>query len=357
MSPVKFFENLQNRIKREWKLAFVSAVVIGMMIHLPVLLSDIPNHDGLDSLYFDQNMITSGRWFLMVACGFSSFYSLPWVIGLLGFLFLGMTAAALVEILEVKKSWAVILISGLLVSFPVLTSTFAYVFTLDGYMLALLLATLSVLFTKKYRYGFLPGALCLAFSMGVYQAYLSFAMILSIFALLDSFAGAGTVREKLSGVARFLLMGIVGTAGYYGILQLLLTIQGKQLASYQGIDGMTSGGSSGGIVTTVARMYRDFAAFTLKGNVLFRNGISALACGVLGLAAMGVLVALVLKRKWWKRVTFFAIIVAVAVLLPPVTNVILLVSPSVNYHLLMRYQWVLYFIGATAFVSRYTPET
>ena len=225
MSPVKFFENLQNRIKREWKLAFVSAVVIGMMIHLPVLLSDIPNHDGLDSLYFDQNMITSGRWFLMVACGFSSFYSLPWVIGLLGFLFLGMTAAALVEILEVKKSWAVILISGLLVSFPVLTSTFAYVFTLDGYMLALLLATLSVLFTKKYRYGFLPGALCLAFSMGVYQAYLSFAMILSIFALLDSFAGAGTVREKLSGVARFLLMGIVGTAGYYGILQLLLTIQ------------------------------------------------------------------------------------------------------------------------------------
>ncbi len=111
---MKFFENLQNRIKREWKLAFVSAVVIGMMIHLPVLLSDIPNHDGLDSLYFDQNMITSGRWFLMVACGFSSFYSLPWVIGLLGFLFLGMTAAALVEILEVKKSWAVILISGLL---------------------------------------------------------------------------------------------------------------------------------------------------------------------------------------------------------------------------------------------------
>lgn len=357
MSPVKFFENLQNRIKREWKLAFVSAVVIGMMIHLPVLLSDIPNHDGLDSLYFDQNMITSGRWFLMVACGFSSFYSLPWVIGLLGFLFLGMTAAALVEILEVKKSWAVILISGLLVSFPVLTSTFAYVFTLDGYMLALLLATLSVLFTKKYRYGFLPGALCLAFSMGVYQAYLSFAMILSIFALLDSFAGAGTVREKLSGVARFLLMGIVGTAGYYGIMQLLLTIQGKQLASYQGIDGMTSGGSSGGIVTTVARMYRDFAAFTLKGNVLFRNGISALACGALGLAVMGVLVALVVKRKWWKRVTFFAIIVAVAVLLPPVTNVILLVSPSVNYHLLMRYQWVLYFIGATAFVSRYTPET
>jgi len=40
------------------------------------LLSDIPNHDGLSSMYFDQNMITSGRWFLSVACGFSSYFTI-----------------------------------------------------------------------------------------------------------------------------------------------------------------------------------------------------------------------------------------------------------------------------------------
>ena len=61
------------KLKKEWKLAFFSAVVIGLLVHMPALLLDIPNHDGLDSLYFDQNMITSGRWFLMVACGMSSF--------------------------------------------------------------------------------------------------------------------------------------------------------------------------------------------------------------------------------------------------------------------------------------------
>lgn len=357
MSPEKFLQTVQKKIKREWKVAFLSAVIIGLLIHLPIMLSDIPNHDGLDSLYFDQNMITSGRWFLMVACGFSSFYSIPWVIGLLGFLFLGITAAVLTEIFEVKKSWAIVLISGLLVAFPALTSTFAYVFTLDGYMLALLLAVLAVFFTKRYRYGFPAGALCLAFSMGVYQAYLSFAMVLSILVLLDSFAGTGSTREKLRIVCRFLAMGVTGAAAYYGILQLLLRVQGKELASYQGIDGMTAGAAGESMTATIMHMYRDFFAFTLKGNVLFNNPVSALACGVLVLSAVGVLFAMVLKRKWWKSLRFFAIIIAACVLLPPVTNVILFISPSVNYHLLMRYQWVLYLMGAMAFVSRYADES
>ena len=181
MTPTQAFRTLYHNIRREWKVAFFTCFVAGLLIHMPVLISDIPNHDGLDSIYADQNMITSGRWFLTVACGLSSYYNLPWLIGILGLAYLGCAAAALCEILEVRKPWAVMLVSGLLTAFPALASTFAYVYTLDGYMLALLLAVLSVLLVKKYRRGFLPGAACLAFSMGIYQGYLSFAMILSIF--------------------------------------------------------------------------------------------------------------------------------------------------------------------------------
>ena len=181
LAPENGIRMIYGKIKREWKGAFLTCFLLGLVVHMPIMLSDIPNHDGLDSIYFDQNMITSGRWFLMAACGASSFYTLPWVIGLLGLLFLSCTAAALCELLEIRKIWAAALAGGMLVSFPALASTFAYVFTLDGYMLAMLLAVLAVLFTKKFRYGYVPGAVCLSFSMGVYQAYLSFAMILSIF--------------------------------------------------------------------------------------------------------------------------------------------------------------------------------
>nr|WP_289766220.1 glucosyltransferase domain-containing protein [uncultured Acetatifactor sp.] len=354
MAPGQAFGTLYRKIRKEWKVAFFTCFVLGLLIHMPVLLSDIPNHDGLDSMYFDQNMITSGRWFLTVACGFSSYYTLPWLIGILGLVFLGCAAAALCELLEVRKTWAVMLVSGLLVSFPALASTFAYVYTLDGYMLALLLAVLAVLFVKRWKRGFVPGALCLAFSMGIYQGYLSFAMILSVFAVWMLLAGEGTasLKEKLSGALHYLYMGALGAGLYFVILQALLRIQGKELDHYQGIDGLGGGGFlSRGILAGVSGMYRDFFAFTFKGNVLFQNVFSLAACCVLaGLAAM-VAFLLIGRRKCWKNPLLFGIMGLLLLLLPAVTNVILVISPSVNYHLLMRYQWVLYAIGAVALIS------
>lgn len=356
MSPAELFDKVGKKIKREWKIAFLAAVIIGLAVHMPIMLSDIPNHDGLGSLYFDQNMITSGRWFLMIACGFSSFYSIPWVIGLLGLFFLGMAAAALTELLELNKSWAVVAVSGLLAVFPALASTFAYVFTMDGYMLALLLAVLAVLFTKKIRLGFLPGAVCLAFSLGTYQAYLSFAMILSVFAILMLVMEQGEIKVKIRKALCYLYMGILGVALYYTILQILLKLQGKVLADYQNINGMASGTAFSGIFGTVKEMYMDFFRFSLKGNVLFNNWISMAVCIVLTAAAVITVILLAVKRKWWKNLWFFVIIVVTGAVLPLATNVILLISPNVTYHLLMRYQWVLYLIGMVVFVSRHTEE-
>lgn len=293
----------------------------------------------------------------MAACGASSFFTVPWVIGLLGLVFLGLTAAALCEFLEVRKGWAVVGISGLLVSFPALASTFAYVFTLDGYMLALLLAVLSVLFTKKHRLGFLPGAVCLAFSLGTYQGYLSFAMILAVFGILVIFCREkeGTARHPLRGcfleALRYLYMGVLGAALYYVMLQILLKIQGKELDTYQGINGMSSFGA-GGLLHSLSTMYRDFIAFTFRGNVLFQNGFGLLACILLAAAAAIVFVCMAKCRKWWKNSAVLVIIGIALLVLPVITNVILLISPDVNYHLLMRYQWVLYLIGAVALAEK-----
>ena len=63
-----------------------------------------------------------------------------------------------------------------------------------------------------------------------------------------------------------------------------------------------------------------------------------------------------LQRKWWKNPAFFVIIILLAAGLPLLTNVILVISPNLTYHLLMRYQWVLYLILMLAFVDRYASE-
>ncbi len=357
-APEEAWKKLHSKIKPEWKLAFGAAFILGLLVHLPMMVSDIPNHDGLDSMYFDQNMITSGRWFLMIACGFSSFYSVPWVSALLGILMLALTAAVLVEFLDVHSSVTIVLLSGLLVTFPALASTFAYVYTMDGYMLALFLAVAACVCVKKARLGFLAGGLCLAFSMGIYQAYLPFAMLLSVYGILELFMQdtGVTLKERMGRSLRYLYMGIVGVGAYYGILQVLLWIQGKQLADYQGISGMTGSGEGLGFLTRIVDMYRDFLAFTIKGNV-FAGGLFGRLAVVILLAVLGLtVVSLMICRKWWKKPAFFAIMILVAAGVPLATNILLFISPQVNYHLLMRYQWVLFLILPLALAEKYGKE-
>lgn len=351
-TPTEMWNRIKKHSRREWLVAFLSTFLTGIMIHMPIMLRDIPNHDGLASMYFDQNMITSGRWFLTVACGISSYYTLPWLIGLLAMLYLGITNVFLTEFLELRQNWAIVLTGSLLAAFPSLASTFAYVFTMDGYMLAVLLAVLAVLLTKKYRLGFLPGALCLACSLGIYQAYLPFAVLLSLYGIYMLAAGEGTVREKCRRGLHYLWMGGLGLILYYVMLQLLLWLQGKELASYQGINGMGAVPHTG-IRDIAAQMYRDFLAFTLRGNVFMNNLFSWGAMFALGICAAVILILVCREKKWWKSPWFFVIIAVTVAGLPVAMNLILAVSPDVTYHLLMRYQWVLLPVCMLAAISRH----
>lgn len=351
-SPSESLTYLKQKMKREWKVAFLSAFLLGLLVHAPMMIRDIPNHDGLDSMHFDQNMIVSGRWFLSIACGITSYYTLPWLIGVLAMVYLGLTSVLLVDFLEVEDTVSVVLISGLLVTFPAIASTFSYVFTMDGYMLAVFLAVLAVWHTKKKRLGFIPGAVCLALSMGIYQAYLPFAVLLSIYGILMLAMEKGDIREKIMNGVHYLYMGIFGSLGYYVILQIMLKLQKAEIGSYQEGNNLGFfGGAS--VLETLKTIYIDFFRFTFGGNVLMNNLFSITAFVLLGLVTLITLIRLVAYTDWWKSGWFYIIGILLVIGLPLSTNIMLLVLPGVTYHLLMRYQWILIPILMVAFVSRY----
>ena len=354
-SPAWLWEYAKRHCKPIWKTSFLTAVILGLLIHMPMLVRDIPNHDGLDSMYFDQNMITSGRWFLTVACGISSYFNLPWVIGILGLFYLGITSVLLTEFLEIENRGTAVLIGGMLTAFPALAATFAYVFTLDGYMLALLLAVSAPLLVKKYKRGFLAGGVALAFSMGIYQSYLSFTMLLSLYGVLMLLLTRETVGEKLKGICNYLFMGVIGVGLYYVLLQVLLKIQGKELASYQGINGMGTAG--GGFPASIKEIYGDFLSFSIRSGILFKNIFSLLALGLLCGLTFVLLIRLIIKEKKYTDIRLYVIILLFTAAVPIASNVILLISPEVNYHLLMRYQWVLCPILLTALADKYGKES
>ncbi len=351
-----FLKKQTEKLSKQVRSAMAGAFVLGLLIHLPAMLSDIPNHDGLSSMYFDQNMITSGRWFLMIACGASSFFTVPWVIGLLGLLFLTLAAGVLADLLQIRSCRAGVLLGGLLVAFPALASTFAYVFTLDGYMCGLLLAVCAVRLTSAGKWGPLYGALCLAFSMGIYQAYLPFAIVLSIYVVLRAFGNATIsdtdVKNKpVRVVIDHLIMGVAGFVLYYVILRILLLIQGKELDTYQGIDRLGEGAANASFLGAIPKVYADFVKYPLSGGTLIPNAFAGIGLGVLLLAAAMTFVTRLRKGGWLKKPLFYVLLIVTLAALPPALNGILLITPSVNYHLIMRYAWVLIPILALSYVD------
>jgi hypothetical protein len=160
-----------------------------------------------------------------------------------------------------------------------------------------------------------------------------------------------TAKNKVKEMLHYLYMGMIGVILYFAVLHILLFLEGKTLASYQGINDMAAGAKQPLIVMLIS-IYHDFAAFTVKGNVLYNNIFSGVALLILivGFLVVCIRKRLVLSWKWW------AVMIILAGFLPLGTNMILLISPNVTYHLLMRYQWILYPILLVAFILKQTAD-
>jgi hypothetical protein len=147
-------------------------------------------------------------------------------------------------------------------------------------------------------------------------------------------------------------MGLIGSVGYYVILQIMLKIQRTEIGTYQEGSKLGLLGEAG-LMEILKQIYIDFLAFTFKGNVLMNNLFSITALVLLGLVTLITLIRLVGYTDWWKSFWFYFIGVLLVVGLPIATNIMMFILPGVTYHLLMRFQWILYPILMVAFVGKY----
>ena len=141
----------KTKIPSNYKLAFFSSFIIGLIVHLYKFTNTLPNHDSMFNFYSDQNVLGSGTWALSIACGFSSYYDLPWVNGLLSIFFLALTVVVIVALFRIQNPVVIVLSGGILAASPATTETFFFLFTADGYMLAMFLAALAVYWSRIGR--------------------------------------------------------------------------------------------------------------------------------------------------------------------------------------------------------------
>ncbi len=300
------------KVKKEWKIAFVAAVLLGLLIHIYKFTNTLPNHDSLYNYYSDQNVIGSGRWLLSLACGISSYFDLPWVTGILSIFWIAIAAVLVVDTLEIRNPVLLVLSSGLIVAFPGVTETLFFGFTADGYFLAMALSALAVWLTRMEVINWKRAGLamvCICCACGIYQSYVSFAMVLALcHFMLVLLENRYPMKRVLRWVWMQLAMYAVALGLYYVLWKVLMAVEGYSVNSYQGIDRLAL--SLDTVLSAIPSAIAGMLLLFLEWNPLEHGWtLYANLNVVFLLAAVGILVYCVLRTKMYRDKLRFVLFV------------------------------------------------
>lgn len=345
---VKFY---REKIKSHWKIAFTAVMVIGLLTHIYKFTNLLLNHDSTASVYHDQNMTGSGRWFLTIACMFSTYFDLPWVIGLFSLVFIGLTAVIIVEMFNIEKPVPCILVAGILVTFPAVTTTFFYEFTADGYMLAMLMSALAIYLTtlekRKILFSVIS-VILLCLSCGTYQAYISFGLMLVacnfILKLID---GKLSNKDCFKYIGKYLIIFVASLVLYYVVWKILMKIQGVTPVDYQGINDV---GTLNINLVTILGVIRSFGGFFVKegiGDIYSILNIAFVIC----LCIAGTYV--IIRKKVFERKIQLGLLFLACLAIPYCIYAIRFISPGAFYYTIMLQSFSLVYILLVIIADKY----
>jgi len=354
MQPEQVLSRLSKRVKKEWVICFLASMTFGLLAHIFKLTNFLPNWDSLLNLYTDQDKISLGRCFLTYACSVSSYYDLPWLNGLLSLVYIAVSAVCVAELFEIKKTIPLVLLGGFMAAFPTVTSTLAYNYTADGYFLALVCMCAAVLLAVRCRRGIVPAAALIAFGVGIYQSYITFAMVLMLIYLIDQMLFYNMELKRFWKTAgKFMICGILGAAGYMISMKLILLLSGISLSEYQGISDAFSLQELHPF-TSVYRAWNGFQMYFFD----FSGGMNLFL--ILNVLLMLLLLGLFLLAFWQKK-TFrdlprLGLILACMAAIPFASYALYFANAALDYHNIMTMCLCLIYFLPLLFYERLTDR-
>ena len=339
----------QNSVKKNWKIAFVSAFIIGLLVHMYKFTNNFPFLDSYYNLYTSQDMLASGRWLLGVACSISSYFDLPWLIGVFSVFFIACTAVVVAEIFEIESPCLLVVSSGLLASYPAITETMFFEYTADGYMIAMLLSSLCIYYSgiEKCRNwkNCAVSVVLLCLACGIYQAYISFAFILAVCYFMGQIlCERQPVQKQLRWIGCQIGIFSAALALYYLIWKIRMYVSGITASTYQGISDVGSY-SAESFLPTVGRILREFTMYLLE-RIPWHQGFTVYsALNVMTCTAFsGIVLWAIVKHRIYRSPVELVLLMLCLISVPFGCYAIYFISPGVNYCTRMLQSVVLMFI-------------
>ena len=322
-------------------LPFASALVFGLLAHMYAFTNKLLNADETAALFSKGATLTSGRWGLEATRLIFPDVSMPWIYGIISLLLIAGAVCLISAAFGFKKPATQILLSGAVAAFPALTGNFCYMFTAPSYALAIFLAVLAVyLFACGGRVRAVAGVAALAFSLGIYQAYIALAASLCVTLLLAELMKSEAQPGKLlKSALRYLLLLAVALGLYYGVTAIVELCADTGYQEYEVTSKLS-------VFRGILTAYSSFVGIFVYGNYGFVNSALSLAahlvCAALILAGLG-------YALWRKKDARSAALALVLLAVYPLSvNCMYLVASPDIIHTLVLFSFVSFYVLALA---------
>ena len=234
----RLLDRLRGIKKRTW-IAVLTALAVGILTHAAAMTGIMINSDSGFPVMSYQWFVGHGRFSLGILGELRGHVGMGTVTVPICILCLGATAGITVSILDIRSGILAGILGGMEAAFPTVVSILSYPFVADMQLFALLLAALGAYCTIKYKRGWIAAPLLIAFSMGAYQAQISFAAsLLLVYCLLQLFSPEVTFRQVLLQGLKYIGVLAASVGVYYLLVKLTVAVTGYALVDYVGISNM-----------------------------------------------------------------------------------------------------------------------
>ncbi|MDO4966591.1 MAG: glucosyltransferase domain-containing protein [Lachnospiraceae bacterium] len=348
--------SIVSKLTKQQRLAFISALIVGFISHGYGMTHNYIYHDAtiLDGL---GSTFELGRWALGLSGLLNNLvlanYHLPFLNVAVSILFIALAAMVVVDVLLVRSNFLAVVIGSLMVSYPVVTSSFAYNFTAAYYFLALFLAVcaVKVLKDKKDIKLIIISAILIAFSAGFYQAYISVTATLFVSCMLIDLYGGEDFMEEIGKGIRYLASLVLGLALYMVLSKVFMLIFKPYQTSYQGMEEFGKL-SIAKFPSKLLEAYMHF--FYVKWNGINSSLVMWAFIGLLILLAVITVIKGLLSKEI--KAASKLLFILLVFIYPIAVNVVYIMSTSDDYsvHTLMRYATLFVLILPAVFLEKNT---
>lgn len=273
------FENFKKWFTLNKIIAFLTAFIIGIIVHIKFIVGMYATQDGLSNgmAYIKPSTweLALGRWGITIIERLNNFIMIPSVATVTCIAILSIASIFLVDLFDFKSKVSVVLTSILLVISPSITITFLYVHTSVAYCMNFLFGILVIWFLYKFKYrkfGIAISTILFAFVLSIYQSYIGVVIGLCLmYNLLLLLKNELSFKQLFVNAIKMIFTVFIGAFIYYFLTMIILKINSTVMSTYNGADSVSIINILSNLKTSILATYVDFYKYFMSDEILYNT--------------------------------------------------------------------------------------